>query len=128
MAEAVPRRGGRRSARPPEPMSRLVADASRVARVARLSSNGMPDDSRNFSRVVRPDGALAMTVATGDEYTGRKPEPGVPGPSTKYPKGTETDLAIVVNVQLSLWDRPHERPDTFRRPARGAPDLVAAER
>jgi hypothetical protein len=65
-----------------------------------------PDDSRNFSRVVRPDGAVALTVATGDEYTGRKSESGLPEPSTKYPKGSETDLAIVANVQLSLWEEP----------------------
>jgi hypothetical protein len=65
-----------------------------------------PDDSRNFSRVVRSDGAVALTVATGDEYTGRKSELGLPEPSTKYPKGSETDLAIVANVQLSLWEDP----------------------
>lgn len=65
-----------------------------------------PDDSHNFSRVVRPDGAVALTIATGDAYTGRKSEPGLPTPSTKYPKGTETDLAIVANVQLRLWDDP----------------------
>lgn len=65
-----------------------------------------PDDDRNFSRVVRPDGAIALTVATGDELTGLKPKPGRRQPTTKYPKGTETDLAIEVNVQLGLFDDP----------------------
>lgn len=87
-----------------------------------------PDDSRNFSRVVRADGAVAMTVATGDEYTGRRPAPGLPEPSTKYPKGTETDLAIVANLQLRLWDDPEtqETHNGSTRPARQTWWLLSA--
>jgi len=82
------------------------AQMHRASRELLARQQWKPDDSRNFSRVVRFDDAVAVTIATGDEYTGRKPEPGVPEPSTKYPKGTETDLAIVVNLQLSLWSDP----------------------
>ena len=81
------------------------AQMHRASRELLARHDWTPDDSRNFSRVVRGDGAVAVTVATGDEYTGRKPALGIgiPEPSTRYPKGTETDLAIDVNVQLSLW-------------------------
>jgi hypothetical protein len=82
------------------------AQMHRASRELLARHQWKPDDSRNFSRVVRFDDAVAVTIATGDEYTGRKPEAGIPEPSTKYPKGTETDLAIVVNLQLSLWSEP----------------------
>lgn len=104
------------------------AQMHRASRELLAIQRWIPDDSRNFSRVVRPDGALAMTIATGDDYTGRKPEPGVPGPSTKYPKGTETDLAIVVNVQLSLWDDPTNNETRYEasRPVRQTWWLLSA--
>lgn len=73
-----------------------------------------PDDSRNFSRVVNSAQTIALTVATGDERTGR---PG-PQPSTKYPKGSETDLAIATNVQLSFWPEPGQDVEAGPRPRR----------
>jgi hypothetical protein len=78
------------------------------------------DDSHNFSRVVSPDGAVAITIATGDDFTGTAMGVGARVPSTKYPKGTETDLAIVVNKQLSFFDEPIEEleTDTVARPVR----------
>lgn len=84
------------------------AQMHRAARELLAVRGWAPDDSRNFSRVVRSDGAVALTIATGDENTGLHSEPGVPQPTTKYPKGTETDLAITVNRQLRLW---HEAGD-----------------
>jgi hypothetical protein len=74
-----------------------------------------PDDSRNYSRVVSPDRAFSVTVATGDEHTGR---PGGTEPRTKYPKGSETRVAVQTNVnidQLSLW--PSENVSVVETPA-----------
>jgi hypothetical protein len=64
-----------------------------------------PDDSRNYSRVVSPDRTFSVTVATGDGHTGKR---GAAEPRTKYPKGSETKVAVQTNVnidQLSLWPR-----------------------
>lgn len=77
-----------------------------------------PDDSHNFSRVVRFDGAVALTVATGDQNTGRSSAPDVPQPSTKYAKGPETGLAVAVNEQLQLWNEGGTTPEALSRPAR----------
>lgn len=84
-----------------------------------LSTRGwQPDDSHNFSRVVRRDGAVAVTIATGDDYTGRAKADGVPEPTTKYAKGPETGLAIVVNEQLPLWSDGTTEPALPVRPLR----------
>jgi hypothetical protein len=57
-----------------------------------------PDESNGFPLVVSPDGAIALTVATGDERTGIATEE----PATKYPKGPETTAAVKINEQLAF--------------------------
>lgn len=77
------------------------AQTHRALRELLVGRGWTPDDSRNFSRVVSPDATVAITVATGDENTGTI---GLNEPHTKYPKGSQTDLAIEVNVeQLTIW-------------------------
>jgi hypothetical protein len=54
--------------------------------------------------VIRPDRAVAVTVSTGCEQTGVR---GTREPSTRYPKGAQTAIAVETNVnigQLSLWE------------------------
>lgn len=96
------------------------AQMHRASRELLARHQWKPDDSHNFSRVVRFDDAVAITIATGDEFTGRQPKPGLRQPATKYPKGTETDLAIVINEQLRLWGDPASEAakDTASRPVR----------
>ncbi|MGO9319187.1 MAG: hypothetical protein ACLQBY_00010 [Solirubrobacteraceae bacterium] len=72
------------------------ADTHRALRELLVREKWTPDDSHNYSRVVSPDKAVAVTVATGDEYTGIA---GAMEPRTKHPKGSQTDLAIEINVQ-----------------------------
>lgn len=60
-----------------------------------------PDDVNNLSRVVSPDGKVAIVVATGDERTGIA----TAEPRTKYPKGPETSTAVRINEQLSLLNQ-----------------------
>ena len=55
-----------------------------------------PDDTKNFSRIIHPDGDIALVVETGDEFTGVR---GTKQPKTKSAKGTETLAAIVANVE-----------------------------
>jgi len=63
-----------------------------------------PNDEANFSTTVSPDGATAVTVATGDQFTGTR---GPRQPSTKYPRGSQTQLAIKTNRgTLPLFNDP----------------------
>jgi hypothetical protein len=85
------------------------AQTHRAMRELTAPLDWTPDDTRNFSRVVSPNRAVAATVATGDEHTGVR---GATEPRTKYPKGSETTLAVETNVhleQLSLWPSPTAR-------------------
>jgi hypothetical protein len=52
-----------------------------------------PNDAHNYSRIVSPDGTIAIVVATGDEHTGIATSE----PRTKYPKGPETTAAVEAN-------------------------------
>jgi hypothetical protein len=79
------------------------AETHYAARLRLVPRGWTADDSRNFSRTVNPDGRMAFTVSTGDENTGK---PGLPQPCTKHPRGSETDLAIEMNKQMSLFDAP----------------------
>jgi hypothetical protein len=56
------------------------------------------DDPKGFPRIVRPDGRVALAVATGDEATGN------PGrePTTKYPKGIVLRRAVNRNLSLEF--------------------------
>ena len=57
------------------------------------------NDDVNFSTVVSPDGRTAIAIATGDARTGRE---GQPSPTTKYPRGAMTQVAVQTNNQLEL--------------------------
>jgi hypothetical protein len=57
------------------------------------------DDSGNLSSVVRPDGLVQIVIATGDSRTAK---PGIPVPTTKYPRGPRTRAAVQRNNQLQL--------------------------
>jgi hypothetical protein len=56
------------------------------------------NDDINLSTIVSPNGSFAITVATGDEGTGRVEA----DPKTKYPKGPATEAAVNRN-QLRLF-------------------------
>ncbi len=82
------------------------AQSHRALRELLTPADWVADDSGNYSRVVSPNGAIAITVATGDGYTGQE---GTHEPHTKYPKGAETKVRVNRNVhleQLSLWEEP----------------------
>lgn len=79
------------------------AETHYAARLRLVPRGWTADDTRNFSRIVSPDDRMAFTVSTGDENTGK---PGLPQPCTKHPRGPETDLAIEMNKQMSLFDSP----------------------
>jgi hypothetical protein len=80
------------------------AQTHRAMRELHAEQEWKPTDANNFSRIISPNSAIAVTVATGDEYTGQN---GAIEPKTRYPKGTQTKLAVEVNAQqLSLWPTP----------------------
>ena len=71
-----------------------------------MASRGWkPTDDVNFSRILSPNGQVAVTVATGDQLTGTE---GPEQPATKYPRGSQTENAIRANNTLSLFDDPDE--------------------
>jgi len=89
------------------------AQTHRALRELLVREQWSPDDSNNYSRVVSPDMAVAITVATGDEYTGIA---GAMEPRTKHPKGSQTDLAIEINLQqLTIWPIPESGTSTEPR-------------
>lgn len=62
-------------------------------------------DDSNFSRVVSPDGLIAIAVTTGDSGTGRRDK----NPRPKYSKGVAMERAVVSNsIQLELFEEPLE--------------------
>lgn len=80
------------------------AQTHRAMRELHAEYEWKPSDANNFSRIISPNNAIAVTVATGDEFTGQN---GEIEPKTRYPKGTQTKLAVEVNAQqLSLWPAP----------------------
>lgn len=91
------------------------ARTHRALREALVPIGWEASDAGNFSTVISPDQGTAITISTGNERTGKV---GLPGPSTKYPKGPETIAAIEKNQQLSLLAPPvdkSEEPATIRR-------------
>lgn len=60
------------------------------------------DNYRNFCRTIHPSGAFSIVTSSGDEFTGVD----VPGmkPSTKYPKGDLTALAVLRNADQGVLD------------------------
>lgn len=84
---------------PSYPGIRQWAETHARIRELLVPESWTPSDHKNYSRVISPDERVALTVATGDGQTGQ-----THGfePQTKYPKGTETRLAVETNGQLSL--------------------------
>lgn len=95
------------------------AQTHRAVRELTVARDWTPDDTNNYSRVISPNREIAVTVATGDDHTGVR---GAIEPRTKYPKGSETTLAVETNVhleQLSLWPSPSSiKQDLKQLPAR----------
>lgn len=83
----------------------------RYLREELVSTGWIPDNSRNFCRLVSPEGTFAIVVSSGDEFTG------VPGktPSTKYAKGVTTVEAVAVNIEwpslFELLPQDSSQPD-----------------
>jgi hypothetical protein len=61
--------------------------------------NWRHSDVGGFSTVVSPDGSIAISVATGSDRTGK---PGLPDPTTKYPRGAMTHAAVEINQQTTF--------------------------
>jgi hypothetical protein len=75
------------------------SEAVRALRDGLVTSGWVRSNEKNWPRVIHPDGHIALTVATGNESTGRAAE----SPTTKSPKGPSTVAAMEVNrAQLCL--------------------------
>ncbi len=60
------------------------------------------DNYKNFCRTIHPSGSFSIVTSSGDEFTGVD----LPGmkPSTKYPKGDLTALAVQQNADQGVFD------------------------
>lgn len=84
------------------------AQTHRAMRELHAEADWKATDANNFSRIVSPDDTVAVTVAAGDAFTGFH---GALEPRTRYPKGTQTKLAVEINAQqLPLWPVPGTSP------------------
>lgn len=67
-------------------------------------------DDGNWPLTINPKGDLALSVATGNEATGRANS----SPSTKSSKGPRTEEAVVTNaLQLNLFEQAQDIPDSL---------------
>lgn len=79
----------------------------RFLRMLLVARAWIQNDTKNFSRIIHPDGTKAIVVETGDEYTGVR---GIKQPKTKSPKGVETLAAIEQNIeQTDLFIAPEQQ-------------------
>ncbi|WP_193614308.1 hypothetical protein [Nocardioides lijunqiniae] len=60
------------------------------------------DNSKNFCRTVHPSGEFSIVTSSGDEHTGVYTEGR--SPTTKYPKGDVTAMAVQVNAGQFVLD------------------------
>lgn len=81
------------------------SEAVRALRDGLAPDGWMRSNERNWPRVMHPNGRTALTVATGNESTGRAEET----PATTSSKGPSTIAAIEVN--RSLWLPGFEPPE-----------------
>ena len=60
------------------------------------------DNHKNFCRTIHPSGNFSIVTSSGDEFTGLD----IPGmkPSTKYPKGDLTAIAVMRNADQGVLD------------------------
>lgn len=75
------------------------ADSHRALREEYVPEGWIPDDAGNYSVTIRPDGEVAIAIATGDDRTGI---PGTPQPRTRHQRGQRTHDAVSEN-QLVLF-------------------------
>lgn len=85
----------------------------RALRDGLVTSGWKRNNDNHWPRVIHPNGHIALTVATGNEATGRTGE----SPITKSPKGPRTLAAVEVN-RGQLW-LPGMEP---QEPEPGAPN------
>lgn len=71
------------------------AVAVRQLRLQLIPKGWVPTDEGNYSRVISPDGDIAIGVATGDEFTGMASQ----APATKSPKGARTFEVVAANAR-----------------------------
>lgn len=88
------------------------SDAVRALRDGLVTQGWRNSNSNNWPRSIHPDSKVALTVATGNEATGRANG----SPSTKAAKGPSTVSALLVNRELQFTlpgiDHPgDEEPD-----------------
>lgn len=72
-----------------------------------------PDDTDQVARVVHTERQLAIVCAAGNSFTGLPFSLFRKDPTTKWPKGERTAIAVARNNQLALFDTPD---DAQRRP------------
>ncbi len=98
---------GRKSATPFHPPSypgfNQWAETHRGLRERLVPLGWEADDSGGLSTVFNASKRIALTVATGTDRTGL---PGLPEPTTKYPRGPLTHAVIETNQQLVLPNFP----------------------
>ncbi len=73
-------------------------EAVRALRDGLAPSGWVRSNEKNWPRVIHPDGHIALTVATGNEHTGRPDQ----HPATTSSKGPSTVAALEVN-RAQLW-------------------------
>lgn len=82
-------------------------EAVRVLRDGLAPFGWMRSNERNWPRTVHPSGNIAITVATGNEATGRAADT----PTTTSSKGPSTVDALEVNRSLQFWLPGMEPPE-----------------
>jgi hypothetical protein len=92
-------------------------DAVRALRDLLMAEGWRSDNSYNYPTAVRGDGALAIAIASGDEWTGRAEAPDG-HPSTNHAKGAATQRAVERNMMLPFYDQlPPQADDVDGRPS-----------
>jgi hypothetical protein len=83
-------------------------EAVRALRDGLAPDGWVRSNEGNWPRVIHPDGRIALTVATGNEATGRADD----SPATRSSKGPSTVAALQVNrLQAWLPGMEPEEPD-----------------
>jgi hypothetical protein len=75
------------------------SEAVRALRDGLVTRGWQRNNDKNWPRTIHPSGNIALTVATGNEATGRAGD----SPSTKAAKGPSTVGALEVNRGLQFW-------------------------
>lgn len=75
------------------------SEAVRALRDGLVIRGWQRNNEKNWPRTIHPSGTIALTVATGNEATGRAAD----SPTTKAAKGPSTVDALEVNRGLQFW-------------------------